>query len=312
MLFLLIKRKYIDPSGDGSSEHWFWVPLVNCLRKVPITHYKPASLGGADDILQLEHTGIYKMQMEPELIEGIDVIYTSLQGKSTLSLDETTLQTAYEAFDKIMPLFTTCSNGQIINSSNDISSYDITGWADDANETNVLLFGKLNVYRGLFGNSTSQISSSQIVQSGILSIPKDTEEVKLISINKSIANNTTRYTYSELIGYAIQNKMQISNTYYNPNTLNLHLFVGDIATLKITQQATYFINTKTKNITQHIYPPTVHGYGTTLMPVNGNRIISKIDRFVTSFKKQESNNQLFYDIFYKEQENDDQLGYDVL
>ena len=294
MLFLLIKREYI--SGGNSSEHWFWAPLVNCLRKVPITHYKPAPSGGADDILQLEHTGIYKMQILPEPIEVINFIYTSLQGKNTLLLDESTLQNAYETFDKIMRLFTACSIGEITNSSGDVLSYNITGWADAANVENVLIFGKLNVYGRLLGDPTSSTSSNSIVQTGILSIPRDTKEVKLININKSIANNAIRYEYNELINYSVQNRMLIADVYYNPNTLNLHLYVGDVVTLKITQNSTYFINTKTKNITQHIYPPTVHGYGTTLMPMNGNRIIDNIlDNFVTQYRNQTHNNQLFYD-----------------
>ncbi len=296
MLFLLIKREYTNPSGGNSSEHWFWVPMVNCLRKVPITHYKPASSVGADDILQLQHTGIYKIQISPELIEVINTVYTSLQGKSTLSLDELTLQTIYETFYKIMPLFTACSAGQIINNNNEVSSYNITGWADAANVTNVLIFGKLNVYKSLLGVSTSSVSNNSIVQEGILSIPNDTKEVKLISVHKSIANNTIRYGYSELINYVIQNTMQIGNTYYNPNTLNLHLYVGDVVTLKITQQSTYFIDTKTKNITQHIYPPTAHGYGTTLMPAKDNLIITNLlNDFVDKYKTQLNNNQLFYD-----------------
>jgi len=294
MLFLLIKREYI--SGGNSSEHWFWAPLVNCLRKVPITHYKPAPSGGADDILQLEHTGIYKMQILPEPIEVINFIYTSLQGKNTLLLDESTLQNAYETFDKIMRLFTACSTGEITNSSGDVLSYNITGWADAANVKNVLIFGKLNVYGRLLGDPTSSTSSNSIVQTGILSIPRDTKEVKLINIHKSIANNTIRYEYNELINYSVQNRMLIADVYYNPNTLNLHLYVGDVVTLKITQNSTYFINTKTKNITQHIYPPTVHGYGTTIMPMNGNKIIDNIlDNFVTQYRNQTHNNQLFYD-----------------
>jgi len=294
MLFLLIKREYI--SGGNSSEHWFWAPLVNCLRKVPITHYKPAPSGGADDILQLEHTGIYKMQILPEPIEVINFIYTSLQGKNTLLLDESTLQNAYETFDKIMRLFTACSTGEITNSSGDVLSYNITGWADAANVKNVLIFGKLNVYGRLLGDPTSSTSSNSIVQTGILSIPRDTKEVKLINIHKSIANNTIRYEYNELINYSVQNRMLIADVYYNPNTLNLHLYVGDLVTLKITQNSTYFINTKTKNITKHIYPPTVHGYGTTLMPMNGNRIIDNIlDNFITQYRNQTHNNQLFYE-----------------
>jgi len=296
MLFLLIKREYIDPNEGNRSNHWFWVPLVNCLRKVPITHYKPAPSGGADDILQLEHTGIYKMQILPEPIEVINFIYTSLQGKNTLLLDESTLQNAYETFDKIMRLFTACSIGEITNSSGDVLSYNITGWADAANVKNVLIFGKLNVYGRLLGDPTSSTSSNSIVQTGILSIPRDTKEVKLINIHKSIANNTIRYEYNELINYSVQNRMLIADVYYNPNTLNLHLYVGDVVTLKITQNSTYFINTKTKNITQHIYPPTVHGYGTTIMPMNGNKIIDNIlDNFVTQYRNQTHNNQLFYD-----------------
>ena len=296
MLFLLIKREYIDPNEGGSSDHWFWAPLVNCLRKVPITHYKPAPSGGADDILQLEHTGIYKIQISPELIEVVNFIYTSLQGESRLSLDESTLQTAYESFDKIMPLFTACSAGQITNSNDTVLSYNITGWADAASVKNVLIFGKLNVYERLLGDSNSSASSNSIVQAGILSIPKDTKEVKLINIHKSIANNTIRYGYSELINYSVQNRMRIDNDYYNPNTLNLHLYIGDVVTLRITQNSTYFINAKTKNISQHIYPPTVHGYGTTLMPTRGNLIINSIiDKFVNEYKIQVDNNQLFYD-----------------
>ena len=296
MLLLLIKREYINPSEDNSTEHWFWVPLVNCLRKVPITHYKPAPSGGADDILQLEHTGIYKIQISPELIEVINSRYTSLQGESRLSLDESILQTAYEAFYKIMPLFTACSAGQIISSSSAVSSYNITGWADAANVKNVLIFGKLNVYGRLLGDPTSSTSSNSIVQTGILSIPRDTKEVKLINIHKSISNNTIRYGYSELINYSVQNRMQIDNDYYNPNTLNLHLYIGDVVTLRITQNSTYFINAKTKNTTRHIYPPTVHGYGTTLMPMKGNLIItSLLDDFVDEYKAQANNNQLFYD-----------------
>jgi len=296
MLFLLIKREYIDPSEGSRSYHWFWVPLVNCLRKVPITHYKPESSLGADDILQLEHTGIYKMQLAPESIEVINFIYTSLQGRSALLLNESTLQSAYEAFNKIIRLFTACSDGKITDSSGTVLSYNITGWADAANVTNVLIFGKLNVYGRLLGEPTFSTSSNSIVQTGILSIPRDTKEVKLINIYKLTANNTIRYQYNELTNYAIQNAMRIDNTYYNPNTLNLHLYVGDLVTLKITQNSTYFINTKTKNITKHIYPPTVHGYGTTLMPMNGNRIIDNIlDNFITQYRNQTHNNQLFYE-----------------
>jgi hypothetical protein len=297
MLFLLIKREYIDPSGGSSSDHWFWVPLVNCLRKVPITHYKPTSSSGADDILQLEHTGIYKMQLSPESIEVINFIYTSLQGTSELSLNESTLQSAYEAFDKIIRLFTACSAGQITDGDGNVSLYNITGWADAANAKDVLIFGKLNVYRRLLGDSTTSSPDNPIVQTGILSIPRDTKEVKLINIHKSTANNTIRYEYNELTSHVIHNTVQIDNTYYNPNTLNLHIYIGDIATLKITQQSTYFIDTKTKNTTRHIYPPTAHGYGTTLMPMNGNHIIENIlDYFVTPYRSQSYNNQLFYDI----------------
>jgi hypothetical protein len=297
MLFLLIKREYIDPNDDNRSYHWFWVPLINCLRKVPITHYKPASSSGADDILQLEHTGIYKMQLLSSSIEVINFIYTSLQGTSELSLNESTLQSAYEAFDKIIGLFTACSAGQITDSDGNVSLYNITGWADTANIKDVLIFGKLNVYRRLIEDSTSPLSGDPIVQAGILSIPKDTKEVKLINIHKSVANNVIRYEYNELISLVIQNAMQIDNDYYNPNTLNLHIYVGDIATLRITQQSTYFIDTKTKSTTLHIYPPTTHGYGTTLMPMNGNRIVENIlDDFVSPYRSQSHNNQLFYDV----------------
>jgi hypothetical protein len=237
------------------------------------------------------------MEISPELIDVINSIYTSLQGKSTLSLDEATLQTAYETFDKVIPLFTACSVGEITNSDGAVLSYNITGWADAANVTNVLIFGKLNVYRRLLGNSNPSESNNPVVQMGILSIPKDTKEVKLITINKSIINNTIRYEYTELINYTIENKMPIGNSYYNPNTLNLHLYIGDDINIKITQHSTYFINTKTKNITQHIYPPTAHGYGTTLMPMNGNHTIERIvDDFVSKYIQQSNNNQLFYDV----------------
>jgi len=286
MLVLLVKR------GNNSSDHWFWVPLVNCLRKVPITHYKPAPSGGADDILQLEHTGIYKIQIlseqqiPSELIDVINSIYL-LHGHDTLSLGESVIQTAYEAFSKLTPLFTICSTGRIIHNNSDISQYNITGWADDANLNNVLIFGKLNVYNVSSVNSVTQV--------GLLSIPKDTKEVRLININKLEANNRTIYDYNELINLSIQNT--VGTNFYTPNTLNLHLYIGDIISLKVTQRATYIINAKTKNITRHIYPPTTHGYGDTLMPMNKNNIIGKIlDNFVVPYRAQNDSNQLFYDV----------------
>jgi hypothetical protein len=237
------------------------------------------------------------MQLLSSSIEVINFIYTSLQGTSELSLNESTLQSAYEAFDKIIGLFTACSAGQITDSDGNVSLYNITGWADTANVKDVLIFGKLNVYRMLLEDSTFPLSVSPIVQAGILSIPKDTKEVKLISVHKSVANNVIRYEYDELISLVIQNAMQIDSTYYNPNTLNLHIYVGDTATLRITQQSTYFIDTKTKNTTRHIYPPTTHGYGTTLMPMEGNKVIENIlGSFVTPYRSQQHNNQLFYDV----------------
>lgn len=292
MLVLLVKR------GDSNSGFWFWVPLVSCLRKVPITHYKPAPSGGADDILQLEHTGIYKLQIPPELetLSEISAVH-SLQGQEDdeLLLNESTLQTVYETFRKLIPLFTTCSNGQIIHSNGDVSYYDITGWSDDMVVKNVLIFGKLNTYRS--SPTQADSSSGTVTQSGLLSIPKDTVEVKLISISRIETNNTTRYNYNELLSLVVQNRVRIGNDDYNPNTLNLHLHIGEVISLKVTQRATYIINTKSKNITQHIYPPTVHGYGTTLVPMNGNRIIERIlDDFVDLYREQEHNNQLFYDV----------------
>ncbi len=288
MLVLLVKR------GDSSSERWFWVPLVHCLRKVPITHYKPGPSGGADDILQLEHTGIYKLQtaLDPsapsELTETINSIY-DLQCLDNLLLDESTLANAYETFSKVMPLFTICSTSLITHDGNEVLQCEITGWADDFSTRDVIIFGKLNVYK------TS--SNTSITQVGLLSIPKDTKEVRLVSINRSVVNNTIRYEHNELISYAINNTVMIGSNSYNPNTLNLHIYIGDIAVLKVTQQSTYIINTKTKNVTRHIYPPTVHGYGTTLMPVKGNQIISNVvEDYIDLYIAQEDNNQLFYDV----------------
>ncbi len=288
MLVLLVKR------GDSSFDRWFWVPLVNCLRKVPIAHYKPGSSGGADDILQLEHTGIYKLQIAlepsapPELTETINSIY-DLQCLDDLLLDESTIANAYETFSKVMPLFTVCSTSVITHDGNEVLHSEVTGWADDLNTRDVIIFGKLNVYK-----TSSNLS---IVQVGLLSIPKDTKEVRLININKSVINNAVTYEHDELIEYEIQNTVTIGSSYYNPNTLNLHIYIGDIINLKITQQSTYVINTKTKNTTMHIYPPTVHGYGTTLMPMRGNQIIDNlVDGFVSHYITQEDNNQLFYDV----------------
>jgi hypothetical protein len=57
------------------------------------------------------------------------------------------------------------------------------------------------------------------------------------------------------------------------------------------------INNKTKNVTQHIYPPTVHGYGTTLMPMEKNTVINLMSDFVNSYRSLNNyeENRLFYD-----------------
>jgi len=287
MLVLLVAREYNNDS------RWFWVPLVGCLRKVPITHYKPNNSGGADDILQLEHTGIYKIQYTPdtayngsEVENAIRSIF-SLQEQNSLDLNETTLSIAYEAISNLRALFTACSSGRItsVTSRDTVLQYDITGWADAVEQTEVLTFAKLNIYTHQPGGSSTHI--------GLLSIPKDTTQVRIINITKIVQNNVNSYSYAELINATINNAMRIGN----PNTLNLHLYIGEVSSIKITQQSTYKIDNKTKNVTQHIYPPTVHGYGTTLMPMEKNNVINSISEFMglheelNNFEK----NMLFYD-----------------
>jgi hypothetical protein len=296
MLVLLVNRGYND------SNYWFWVPLVGSLRKIPITHYKPNSTGGADDILQLEHTGIYKIQYEinstytgPELSELENTIQSifSLQGYNNLNLDDQTkLQNAYEAINKLIPLFTACSAGRITSATNGdtILQYDITGWADAAGQTNTLTFAKLNIY-------THQSDSSNI-RVGLLSIPNDAKQVKVINITKTTQNNIDTYGYTELINATINNSINISNIPYSPNTLNLHLYIGETTSIKITQQSTYVIDNKTKSVTQHIYPPTVHGYGTTLMPTEKNTMINSMSEFINLYGalSNSEKNMLFYDV----------------
>jgi hypothetical protein len=300
MLVLLVNR-------GGSSDRWFWVPLVGSLRKVPITHYKPNLTGGADDILQLEHTGIYKIQYAinytytgdelHELKNALDQVF-QLQGKDSLNLDDDVniLQRAYNAFDKLTPLFTACSAGRITSASSGdtILEYDITGWADAADQTEVLTFAKLNVY-----NYNSNSPQTHI---GLLSIPNDTKQVKVITITRTAQSNGYIYSYVELINLAINNVVTISDSEgsvtYMPNTLNLHLYIGEISSIRVTQQSTYMIDNKTKNVTPHIYPPTAHGYGTTLMPMKGNTVIDSIARFVSTYRNLSyaQANMLFYDV----------------
>ncbi len=287
--------------SNNSNDYWFWVPLVGVLRKVPITHYKPETTGGADDILQLEHTGIYKIEYttyseysETELQNTIQSII-ELQGKDSVTLDPATLQTAYESFNTLIPLFTACSDGRITSatSGNTILEYSITGWADSAVQTDVLTFAKLNIYNGQSGASSTRI--------GLLSIPNDTKSVRVINITKMTQNNDDTYSYVELINVTINNTININTTSsplsYYPNTLNLHLFIGEVSSVRITQQSTYMIDNKTKNVTQHIYPPTTHGYGTTLMPMEKNTVINLMSDFVNSYRSLDNDhgNRLFYD-----------------
>jgi len=298
MLVLLINRE------DNNNNYWFWVPLVVVLRKVPITHYKPTLTGGADDILQLEHTGIYKieytMYSETELQNTIQRII-GLQGQNSLTLDTATLQTAYESFNTLIPLFTACSDGRITSatSGNTILEYSITGWADSADQTDVLTFAKLNIYTYQPAQSNQAVGSNTHI--GLLSIPNDTKKVRVINITKMTQNNVDTYSYVELINVTINNTININTTSstlsYYPNTLNLHLFIGEVSSVRITQQSTYMINNKTKNVTQHIYPPTVHGYGTTLMPMKKNTVINLMSDFVNSYRSLNNyeENMLFYD-----------------
>jgi len=291
MLVLLVAREYDNDS------HWFWVPLVGCLRKVPITHYKPNNSGGADDILQLEHTGIYKIHYTPDTAYNGSEIETAmrsiflLQGQDSLDLSGTTLSIVYEAISKLRALFTACSSGRITSVTNrdTVLQYDITGWADAVAQTSVLTFAKLNIYTHQSGASNTHI--------GLLSIPNDTTKVKVIAINKTTQNNVDTYSYTELIDVNINNLVKISNVEYYPNTLNLHLYIGDTTSIKITQQSTYIIDNKTKNVTPHIYPPTVHGYGTTLMPMEKNTVIDSMGEFINRYRNLNNSeaNMLFYD-----------------
>jgi len=292
MLMLLVNRK---PSNNN---YWFWVPLVGTLRKIPITHYKPKPTGGADDILQLEHTGIYKIQYitnsaysGSKIEEAIQSIF-SFQGQNSVDLDDVTvLQNAYNAISQLIPLFTACSAGRItsVSSGNTILQYDITGWADAASETDVLTFAKMNIYIYQSGASSTRV--------GLLSIPKDTKQVKVINIAKTTQNNDDTYSYTELINVMINNLITIDANSYYPNTLNLHLYIGETISIKITQQSTYMIDNKTKNVTPHIYPPTVHGYGTTLMPMAKNIVIDSMDIFINRYRNLNNSeeNMLFYD-----------------
>jgi len=292
MLVLLVAREY----NNGS--RWFWVPLVGCLRKVPITHYKPNNSGGADDILQLEHTGIYKIQYTPDTAYNGSEIETAmrsiflLQGQDSLDLSETTLRIVYESISKLRALFTACSSGRITSVTNrdTVLQYDITGWADEVEQKEVLTFAKLNIYTHQSGGSSTHI--------GLLSIPKDTTKVRIINITKIVQNNVDTYSYAELINATINNKIRIDNISYSPNTLNLHLYIGEYSSIKITQQSTYIIDNKTKNITPHIYPPTVHGYGTTLMPMEKNTIINSMSIFINHYIQLNNSeaNMLFYDV----------------
>ena len=291
MLVLLVAREY------NNNSHWFWVPLVGCLRKVPITHYKPNNSGGADDILQLEHTGIYKIQYTPdtayngsEIENAIRSIF-SLQGQDRLDLNETTLTIVYEAISNLRALFTACSSGRItlVTNRDTVLQYNITGWAEAADQRDVLTFAKLNVYTYQSGGSSTRV--------GLLSIPNDTTQVKVIVINKTTQNNVDTYSYTELIDVNINNSVKISNVEYYPNTLNLHLYIGETTSIKITQRSTYMIDNKTKNVTQHIYPPTVQGYGTTLMPMEKNTVIDSMSVFINRYRdlNNSEENMLFYD-----------------
>jgi hypothetical protein len=301
MLVLLIAREYNNDS------HWFWVPLVGCLRKVPITHYKPNNSGGADDILQLEHTGIYKIQYTPDTAYNGSEIETAmrsiflLQGQDSLDLSETTLRIVYESISKLRALFTACSSGRITSVTNrdTVLQYDITGWADEVDQTQVLTYAKLNIYTHQSdGSSTNIDSGGSSTHIGLLSIPKDTIQVRIINITKIAQNNDDSYSYAELINATINNKILIDNSSYFPNTLNLHLYIGEVSSINITQQSTYKIDNKTKNVTPHIYPPTVHGYGTTLMPMEKNTAIESMNTFTNHYIELNNSeaNMLFYDV----------------
>jgi len=292
MLVLLVAREYDNDS------HWFWVPLVGCLRKVPITHYKPNNSGGADDILQLEHTGIYKIHYTPdtayngsEIEDAIQSIFY-LQEQNISDLNDTTLPIVYEAISKLRALFTACSSGRITSVTNrdTVLQYDITGWADEVEQKEVLTFAKLNIYTHQSGSSSTHI--------GLLSIPKDTTQIRIINITKTVQNNVNTYSYAELINATINNAIRIDNRSYSPNTLNLHLYIGEYSSIKITQQSTYIIDNKTKNVTPHIYPPTVHGYGTTLMPMEKNTVINSMNTFINDYIRLSNSeaNMLFYDV----------------
>ncbi len=300
MLVMLVNR-------GGSGDRWFWVPLVGSLRKVPITHYKPNLTGGADDILQLEHTGIYKIQYIINYTYTGDELYEleyainsilGLQGQNRLNLDDDSsiLQHAYNAISSLIPLFTACSAGLITSASGGatILEYDITGWADMAEQTEVLTFAKLNVY--------NYSSNSARMRIGLLSIPNDTKQIKVISINRIAQNSGYRYGYTELINVVVNNVITIRNPINDvrhlPNTLNLHLYIGDVSSVRITQQSTYMIDNKTKNVTPHIYPPTAHGYGTTLMPMKGNTVLNSIYNFTKTYRNLSyvEANMLFYDV----------------
>jgi len=300
MLVLLVAREYNNDS------HWFWVPLVGCLRKVPITHYKPNNSGGADDILQLEHTGIYKIQYTPDTAYNGSEIETAmrsiflLQGQDSLDLSKTTLRIVYESISKLRALFTACSSGRITSVTNrdTVLQYDITGWADAVAQTSVLTFAKLNIYTHRPNNSNTSESSGSSTHIGLLSIPKDTTQVRIINITKTVQNNVNTYSYTELINATINNAIRIGNRSYLPNTLNLHLYIGEVSSIKITQQSTYIIDNKTKNVTPHIYPPTVHGYGTTLMPMEKNTVIDSMNTFINDYIRLSNSeaNMLFYDV----------------
>jgi hypothetical protein len=110
-------------------------------------------------------------------------------------------------------------------------------------------------------------------------------------------NNVDIYSYIELLDATISNEININQNRYYPKTLNLHLYISEIASIKITQQSTYMIDNKTKNVTQHIYPPTVHGYGTTLVPMEKNTVIASISVFINRYRdlNNSEENMLFYD-----------------
>jgi hypothetical protein len=273
---------------------------------VPITHYKPNNSGGADDILQLEHTGIYKIQYTPDTAYNGSEIETAmrsiflLQGQDSLDLSKTTLRIVYESISKLRALFTACSSGRITSVTNrdTVLQYDITGWADAVAQTSVLTFAKLNIYTHRPNNSNTSESSGSSTHIGLLSIPKDTTQVRIINITKTVQNNVNTYSYTELINATINNAIRIGNSSYLPNTLNLHLYIGEVSSIKITQQSTYIIDNKTKNVTPHIYPPTVHGYGTTLMPMEKNTVIDSMNTFINDYIRLSNSeaNMLFYDV----------------